>query len=159
MAKASFSGPIFSSGGFNPGADSLITLTATATLDPDLHAGRTLLLSAAAGFTLTLPPATGTGNLYRFFVATTITSNNYIIRVADATDVMAGVCITANDTDASASLFETVAASDTITLNGNTTGGIIGGQIELQDMALNLWRVVIVQAATGAEATPFSATV
>jgi hypothetical protein len=159
MAKSSFSGPIFSSGGFTPGADSLITLAATATLDPDVHAGRTLLLSLATGFTLTLPPAIGTGHVYRFFVATTITSNNYIIKVADATDVMAGVCITANDTDASASLFETAASSDTITLNGTSTGGIIGGQIELQDMATNLWRVMIVQAATAAEATPFSATV
>ena len=159
MAKTSFSGPIFSSGGFTPGSDSLVTLTATATANPDDHAGRTVILSAAAGLTVTLPPAKGTGHVYRFFVGTTISSNSYIIKVADNTDIMAGVCMTANDTDASASLFETAADSDTITLNGTSTGGIRGGQIELQDMATNLWRVMIVQAATTAEATPFSATV
>ena len=33
----------------------------------------------------------------------------------------------ANDGGATASIFETAADSDTITLNGTTTGGILGG--------------------------------
>ena len=96
---------------------------------------------------------------YKFFVLTTITSNTTTIKVVDATDVMAGVAIVANDSDATASIFETTSTSDTITFDGSTTGGILGATVELQDVATNLWSVRVVGAATGTEATPFSATV
>jgi hypothetical protein len=160
MASTTFSGPVTSTAGFISGADSLVSVTgATATVTAAAHSGRTVLLDRAAGQALTLPAASGTGNSYKFFVATTITSNSTTIKVADATDIMAGVAIVANDSDASASLFETAADSDTITFNGSTTGGIKGATVELQDVAANLWSVRIVGAATGTEATPFSATV
>ena len=160
MGTSTFSGPVVSTAGFISGADSLVSLTdATATVTAAAHAGRTVLLDRAAGQALTLPAATGTGNSYKFFVATTITSNSTTIKVADATDVMAGAAIVANDSDASASIFETASTSDTITFNGSTTGGIKGATVELQDVATNLWSVRIVGAATGTEATPFSATV
>jgi hypothetical protein len=160
MGTTTFSGPVRSTAGFVTGVDSLVTLTAaTATVTPEDHSGRTVRLDRAAGQTLTLPPAVGSGNSYRFFILTTITSNSTIIQVAGAADTMAGVAIVANDTDASASLFETVAASDTITFNGAATGGIRGATVELQDVALALWSVRVVGAATGTEATPFSAAV
>lgn len=160
MGTSTFSGPVVSTAGFISGADSLVSATAaTLTVTSASHAGRTVLLDRAAGQAVTLPAAAGTGNAYRFFVATTITSNSTTIKVADATDVMAGAAIVANDTDASASIFETAADSDTITFNGGTTGGIKGATVELQDVATNLWSVRIVGAATGTEATPFSATV
>ncbi len=88
-----------------------------------------------------------------------VTSNNYKIQVANANDTMSGVAVVANDGGATASIFETAADSDTITLDGSTTGGILGGQIELQDVASGKFRVLINQAATGTEATPFSAAV
>ena len=72
---------------------------------------------------------------------------------------MSGVAVVANDGGATASIFETAADSDTITLDGSTTGGILGGHIEIQDVASNKFRVLINQAATGSEATPFSAAV
>jgi len=160
MGSTTFSGPVTSTAGFISGSDSIVTLTAaTATVTAAAHSGRTVLLDRAAGQALTLPAATGTGNSYKFFVLTTITSNNTTIKVADSTDVMAGVAIVANDTDASASIFETASTSDTITFNGGTTGGIRGATVELQDVATNLWSVRIVGAATDSEATPFSATV
>lgn len=160
MGTSTFSGPVVSTAGFVSGTDSLVSATAaTLTVTSASHAGRTVLLDRAAGQAVTLPAAAGTGNTYRFFVATTITSNSTTIKVADATDVMAGAAIVANDTDASASIFETAADSDTITFNGSTTGGIKGATVVLQDVATNLWSVNIVGAATGTEATPFSATV
>lgn len=160
MASTTFSGPVTSTAGFITGSDSLATVTAaTATVTSAAHSGRTVLLDRAAGQALTLPAATGSGNSYKFFVATTITSNATTIKVADATDIMAGVAIVANDSDASASIFETAADSDTISFNGGTTGGIKGATVELQDVAANLWSVRVVGAATGGEATPFSATV
>jgi len=160
MGTSTFSGPVVSTAGFISGADSLVSATAaTLTVTSASHAGRTVLLDRAAGQAVTLPAAAGTGNSYRFFVATTITSNSTTIKVADATDIMAGAAIVANDSDNSASIFETAADSDTITFNGSTTGGIKGATVELQDVATNLWSVRIVGAATGTEATPFSATV
>lgn len=160
MSLTTFSGPVRSLAGFISGADSLVAVTAaTATVTAEAHAGRTVLLDRAAGQALTLPPATGSGNAYKFFVKTTITTNTTTIKVADATDVMAGVAIVANDTDASASIFETASTTDTITFDGSTTGGIAGATVELQDVASNLWSVRIIGAATGEEATPFSATV
>jgi hypothetical protein len=160
MASTTFSGPVTSTAGFISGPDSLVILTAaTETVTAAAHSGRTVLLNRAAGQAVTLPAATGSGNSYKFFVLTTITSNTTTIKVVDGTDVMAGVALVANDADASASLFETLAATDTISFNGGTTGGIRGATVELQDVATNLWSVRIVGAATGSEATPFSATV
>jgi hypothetical protein len=160
MGISTFSGPVISTAGFISGSDSLVSLTtATATVTAAAHAGRTVLLDRAAGQALTLPAATGTGNTYKFFVLTTITSNTTTIKVADATDVMSGMAIVANDSDASASIFETAADSDTITFDGDTTGGLKGAVVELQDVATNLWAVQIRTAATNSEATPFSATV
>jgi hypothetical protein len=160
MASTTFSGPVTSTAGFISGPDSLVILTAaTETVTAAAHSGRTVFLDRAAGQAVTLPAATGSGNSYKFFVLTTITSNTTTIKVVDGTDVMAGVALVANDADASASLFETLAATDTISFNGGTTGGIRGATVELQDVATNLWSVRIVGAATGSEATPFSATV
>lgn len=160
MGTSTFSGPVVSTAGFITGASALVTVDdATASVTSAAHSGRTVLLDRAAGQALTLPAATGSGNSYKFFVATTITSNSTTIKVADATDTMAGVAIVANDTDNSASIFETAATTDTITFNGGTTGGIKGAVVELQDVAANLWSVRVVGAATGTEATPFSATV
>lgn len=159
MASTTFSGPVTSTAGFISGSGSLVTVDANVTLTAASNAGRTMLLDVASGATVTLPAATGTGNVYKFFVKTTVTSNDYIIQVASADDTMAGIAIVANDGGDTASIFETAADSDTITLDGSTTGGILGGQIELQDVASGVFSVAIRQAATGTEATPFSAAV
>jgi hypothetical protein len=159
MASTTFSGPVTSTAGFISGSDSLVTLTgATATVTAAAHSGRTVLLDRAAGQALTLPAATGSGNKYMFFVKTTITSNSTTIKVV-GNDTMAGLAIVANDGGDTASIFETAADSDTITFNGTTTGGILGATVELQDVSADLWFVRVVGAATGTEATPFSATV
>lgn len=135
-----------------------IALTASATLDPR-HAETTVVVNAAAGLTLTLPAAAGTGYTYSVLIGTTVTSNSVVVKVANASDVMAGTAINAADGGDTAVMFETAASSDTITMNGTTTGGIKGDRIVLKDVAANLWSVAVVGAATGTEATPFSATV
>lgn len=180
MASTTFNGPVRSENGFqtltknaSTGAETVgFTLTeaglvaappvvtgATATVTPALHAGRTVVLDRAAGQALTLPAAIGSGQNYRFFVKTTITSNATTIKVANATDVMAGLAIVANDGGDTASIFETAADTDTISFDGSTTGGIRGATVELEDVAEGLWAVRVIGAATGTEATPFAATV
>jgi hypothetical protein len=123
------------------------------------HAGRTVTLDRAAGITATLPAATGSGDRYRFVTITTVTSNSNIIKVANSTDVMQGVALVAQDGGDTIVAFEAGSTADTITGNGTTTGGLRGDQVDLEDIASGLWAVRVVQAATGTEATCFSATV
>tara|TARA_R100000149_G_C5836793_1_gene110303 strand:- start:235 stop:714 length:480 start_codon:yes stop_codon:yes gene_type:complete len=159
MASTTFSGPLTSNNGFISGSGSVVTLSSDTTLTSASHAGRVMLLDKTDGLTVTLPAASGSGNVYKFFVKTTITSNNYVIQVASSDDTMSGIAVVANDTNDEASIFETLAASDTITLDGSTTGGILGGMVELQDLYSGKYLVKIHQSATGSEATPFSAAV
>lgn len=128
------------------------TLAVTAAL----HAGKTVTLNRAAGITVTLPAASGSGNIHRFFVGTTVTSNANIIQVT-TTDIIQGVLAVTTDVDGV--VFPTAADSDTITMNGSTTGGVIGSHVELEDVASGVWRVSGGLVSTGIEATPFSAAV
>lgn len=135
-----------------------VNITATRTLTRS-DANTVVTINAAAGLTLTLPPASGLGDEYQFVIGTTVTSNNVIIRVANASDTMRGVAQMAQDAGDTAVAFEAGATADTITFNGTTTGGLVGDRVILRDVAANLWSVNIVSAATGTEASPFSATV
>ena len=132
--------------------------TASATLTRS-DADTVLTVNAAAGLTLTLPAAAGTGDSYEIVVGTTVTSNNLVVQVANASDVMTGLCLIAQDAGDTSVAFETASTSDTITMNGSTKGGIKGDIIRLKDAAANLWSVNIVASGTGTEATPFSAAV
>jgi len=135
-------------------------LTASTALKTSRHGDGGVVVNAAAGCTLTLPAASGSGTKFTIYIGTTVTSNNVIIQVANASDVMAGVLVVASDNAADAAIaFETASTSDTITLNGSTKGGIKGDYIELRDVATNLWRVDGTLSATGTEVTPFSAAV
>lgn len=120
------------------------------------HAGQTIVSNLAATQTFTLPAATGSGNTYRVFIKTTKTGN-MIIQVASSSDIMQGaVGVT---TDAGGVVIPTASTSDTITMSGSTTGGVAGSQVELQDVASGVWRVSGALVSTGAEASPFSASV
>lgn len=137
-----------------------ISITAsTLTLDRTVHGDATVVANRAAGITMTLPASSGTGAKFEVVVGTTITSNSLIIQVANASDVMTGVAINGQDGGDTAVIFETAATSDTITMNGTTTGGIKGDRIVIEDVAANLWSVRVIGSATGTEATPFSAAV
>jgi hypothetical protein len=132
---------------------------ATLTCTKEVHAGRTTVISAVAGCAVTLPAATGTGSVYRFIIGSTITSNSTTIKVANTTDVMTGRAFVVSDNTAAVLGFATGATSDTITLNGTTLGGIVGDHIEIIDAITGIFAVRVFTAATGTEATPFSATV
>lgn len=135
----------------------VITLTANTTLNADGYAGKVIALSAAAGLTVILPAATGSGTSYEIIVVTTVTSNNYVIRVANSSDVMMGTLDIS--TDIAGVTCPTTSTSDTITMNGSTTGGLLGSRVVLIDAAANKWSVSGGLVSTGVEATPFSAAV
>lgn len=137
----------------------LLSVTANKTLTVEEHDGMTCVFDVASGATVTLPPATGSGARFEFFVKTTVTSNSAKVQVT-GDDTMSGVAVVATDNAADAVIaFETAVDSDTITLNGSTTGGIKGDRIVLQDVAADLWMINAITSATGVEVTPFSAAV
>lgn len=124
------------------------------------HAGRTVTLNRAAGIAVTLPNATGTGSVFRFVVGTTVTSNTTTIKVARAADAMQGVAYVRSDNSAAVLAYSATAGTDdTVTMDGSTTGGLVGDVIEVIDIAANRWQVLAFTQATGTEATPFSNTV
>lgn len=130
------------------------THTVTPWLDRALY-----VINRAAGSAITLPKATGSGFTYKFVVGTAVSSNSITIKCADSVDVMAGQALAPADTDSSMNGWETAASTDTVTLNGTTTGGKAGDFVELIDIGEGLWSVHAVVKQTGTEATPFSATV
>lgn len=132
----------------------------TLTLTVASHAGRPILLDTAAGSVVTLPAATGTQAEFEFITSVIATSNSHIVKVANATDVMSGALATVDNADGTCTMFGTVAASDTITLNRTTTGSVkIGERFFLKDVKAGYWSVNGTVIATGTEASPFSATV
>ena len=142
----------------------LVTIAATDNITQIEHAGRVNLLGEVGGnalVTLTLPAATGSGLEYKFIVSVVNTSS-YKIQVADATDTIDG-SVNILDADANAqTAFVTAADSDTVTLNGTTTGGgSIGDTITLTDIATNQYAVEgqLVCPTGSNPTTPFSATV
>ena len=146
-----------------------LTTAAAATLSVSqaLHDGRTIVLNLAAGITSTLPPATGSGARFRFVVGpTALSGGSHVIKVASGTDYMRGTAgVVASAGAGAAKAWATADSgtvateSDTITLNGTTTSGFPGTEVEVEDIAANVWAVVISGKASGTEATPFSAAV
>lgn len=140
------------------GITSVVSATANLTLTKALHANRTVKIDATP-VTLTLPQATGTGDRYTVVIGTAATATQSKIQVANATDIMRGVVFAATTSTDNAEAFICSATSDTITLNGTTTGGVVGDRFEIIDVATGIFNVVGFTAPTGTEATPFSAAV
>lgn len=138
-------------------ATSATTLAVTAAS----HAGKTVVISSAAPLAVTLPQATGTGNRYRFVVTVAATATGHTVKVANATDNMAGsmAIFDTSATDITALAFAATATDDTITLDGTTKAGTVGTVIDIEDVKTGLFSVLVRGAATGSYATPFSATV
>lgn len=152
--------------GTNPGLNAAVpsgsTLAVTAAMN-----GKVINLDTAGGSTDTLPPATGSGVKFKFVVTVLATSNNHIIKVANASDFMVGSINNANTSSGNAALAfyaansGTVATnSDTITLNRGAHGSInVGEQITVTDIAANTWLVEGNISANTTATTPFSAAV
>jgi hypothetical protein len=157
MSSTTFSGPVTSTAGFITGTGVNSTVTAaTLAVTAAAYNGQTINLSRAAGIVVTLPAATGTNAVYKFVVTTAVTSNDYVIQVANATDTLNGFAAVGGTT---ASVFGTLPASDTITMNGTTTGGLVGSYVEITDIATGEFLVTSALVGSGTPATPFSAAV
>lgn len=137
----------------------MVTLATATSISVATHEGKVCLLTGTgSSLAQTLPAATGSGARF-FFIVGAVNTSNHVIKVT-TDDVMYGNIITNSTGDAPdlAQPWPTAVDSDTITLNGTTTGGAaVGDWIECIDIAADKWFVRGVTTSSGSEATPFSA--
>ena len=132
-----------------------VTITAADSITAEEHANRLIILDNAAGFAVTLPAATGTGNVYKFLVGTTVTSVSMDINCAGS-DKMAGMLQLEADAGTEIAQFANAGTAVSVDMNGTTEGGVKGTLITCVDAASALWSVtgfVINTAVT--PVTPF----
>ena len=172
MAQTTFSGPVKSLAGFiSAGVSNSVTTAVGKTLTVANDAGKQIYYTSVSTATFTLPAvntsspsdptdpnqANNYGATYNFVLSTTVTGS-FIVKVANASDTIVGTAIIGEGTTSMA-VFSTATASDTITLNGTTTGGVGGASVKATVVGANRYKVEVESGATGALATPFSATV
>ena len=177
MANTTFQGPVISKKGFyNTGPANVIDADSSTSLTVATHAGRIVHNDAAGAVTYTLPAVNATAdsavagpgpdinNLNNvgatFTIINSITkTGDLVVQVANSTDVMSGGAFFIDDTSDNVVGFETVATSDTITLNGTDTGGVTYAKIICTVLGTGLWSVSVHTGCTGSPATCFSAAV
>ena len=140
----------------------LVAVTAgTLSLTAALHANRVVTLETLTGTVLTLPAATGTGDVYTVVIKAAATSNAHIIQTSAGTEHMVGSLLTIDSDVNTTSLGWGVPTNtDTITMNGTATGGKPGDTIILTDYeATNFTVSGHLKQSGGSEVTPFSAAV
>lgn len=121
--------------------------------------GNRITLVNDADVVITLPAATGTGNVYKILIVSTAWTGG-TIQVASASDSFLGGLVGVDDDADAAYCWKAETNDDTISGNGTATGGKIGDYYEITDVASGLFLVhgYITQSG-GSEATPFSAAV
>ena len=172
MANTTFSGPVISKNGFiGTGPGSTVALTANTTLTVNDHAGRILLTQDADGI-FTLPSinanangatagATDYNNLnnigasFTFYVDTTATD---VQIVTDGVDKFTGAAMIAVDDGAKKAFFPST-DNDVLSMNGTTTGGIVGSVIQVTALETAQYLVHnTLILGSGTIVTPFSDT-
>ena len=118
--------------------------------------GQTFLFDTAAGITYTLP-APVVGATYDFVVTTSVTSSNHKVITNTGTVLLQGVIAGATTT---ATMLESVIGSSNIsvTMNGTTTGGLVGTYLSFKCLSATLWQVNGMNFGSGSPATPFATT-
>lgn len=128
------------------------------TLDPETHGGKQLLLSSASAIAVTLPPATGSGVVYKFMVSVAVLTAGATF-TTNGTDIMKGLVFSMdNDLNAVTGYAASAAGDDVFTMNGTTMGGLQGDWVEFTDLAAGVWGVTgaVVVPAGSNPADPFS---
>ncbi len=125
-------------------------IAATIALTVPRHGIKLLSLTVATAQTLNLPKATGKNGVFDIYLPITATGNK-IIKAASG-NTLNGLA------SVQTSQFQSASNSNTITLNGTTTGGILGTRVQLRDAAVGQWHVELRAMGSGTAATPFSNT-
>ena len=172
MANTTFSGPVISKNGFiGTGPGSTVALTANTTLTVNDHAGRILLTQDADGI-FTLPSINANANgatagttdynnlnnigaSFTFYVDTLATD---VQIVTDGVDKFTGAAMIAVNDGAKKAFFPG-ASNDVLSMNGTTTGGIVGSVIQVTALETAQYLVHnTLLLGSGTIVTPFSDT-
>lgn len=143
----------FTNTGSTVGSKRTVTNVTASTLAPTAAQSGTLFtLNRAAGITITLPtPAVGL--TYTFIVGTANTGTLKWITDAGTT-FLQGLITSATTT---ASVFQGDGATHiAVTMNGTTTGGLLGTQLEFYCLTATLWQVFGTNFTSSTTATPFA---
>lgn len=135
---------------------SLSGFPATRTLVEE-ESGSIILLDKVDGIIATLP-APAIGLVYEFMVTVTVTSNNYKIITNAVTVFLTGSYLEI-DTDTANALAGRTGNGTThiaITMNGTTTGGILGTRLKFTCISATLWLVEGTMNGSGTVATAFA---
>ena len=129
------------------GAGSTLTLTANQT-------GSTVLLDTATGSVVTLP-APVAGLKFTFVIKTTVTSNSHKI-ITDAGTTFIYGCLALMEASAASAVGCLFNGTSHVacTMNGSTTGGILGTRISLECIDSTHWEISGIVAGSGSLATP-----
>lgn len=157
---AVFNAGITTNGIVNTGTSSgtlrnIVNLTATASVT-QAQSGSVITLAPAAAMVVTLPTTAVVGTSYTFMVITAATGSNTLKIITGAgTQLLQGVITSATTT---ASVFESVTATSNISvaMNGTTTGGLVGTQLEFTCLSTTLWQVFGTNFTSSTTATPFA---
>lgn len=137
--------------------NAVTALTATATLTA-AQSGGVFTLAPAAATTITLPAA-AVGLNYTFYVTTAATGTNTIkIITTGATTYMQGQDSIAAAGTGSPTVFQSLVSSTNIAfnMNGSTTGGLVGTEIQCTCLTSTLWQVTALNIGSGTLATSFA---
>lgn len=132
------------------------TSTGAAGTSPGVpNSGQTFLFDSATGITYTLP-APSTGLEYSFVVTTTPTSGSHKIITDAATTFLLGV-VTSGSVGGAALQFQGNGTTHVaVTMNGTTTGGLVGTSIRFKCVTATQWEVVGQNVNSAAALTPFA---
>jgi len=170
MAISTFDGPVRSLGGmYSQGANTVVTLGATATLTVADNAGRICIVPATCAITLPTIVTTANssaagpgadpntqnnlGSVFKlFFNAISAGATAQTVTCGGSDKLVGELIVSGTTTMGFASVTNTI-----ITLNATTTGGAARGSfITLIPVAANVWSVNGVLVGSGTVATPFS---
>ncbi len=136
-----------------------IAAGSTITLSKAEHDGRIILFDTAGGSVITLPAATGLGTHFTCIVSVTVTSATHqIVTDSDSDEFIGHVYQVDSDTSDAIAAYPGIAADnfDVISMNGTTTGGLLGDWIELVDVSTGNWAIKMFTNGNGTVATPIA---
>lgn len=152
---AMFGGPVTFTNTVNGMQQIVLTDTTTATLTA-AQSGSVVLWNAAAGFTINLP-APVIGLQFLFGVLTSVTSSNHKVLTDASTTFLVGGVSMGEVAATTAPMFPANGTTiRSVTMNGTTTGGLIGTYMELTCVTATQWLIQGQILGSGTLATPFA---
>lgn len=135
-----------------PGA---VTLAAGALSAAANGLGKINIHSAAAGVAMTLPLATGSGVSFKIIIQTLVATSPLTFTCAGSDKLVGSIFQSKSAADVI--VYAANGTSNTaVSLNGSTTGGAVGDNLEFFDVASGIWFVKGWTLASGTVASPIS---